>query len=324
MDNHETICFNDVRESFLNTLSEEELQLLTPRDIRNAIASWATASTDKERVQELILEWLEDEYPSKKDELSLDEKHKRLLLTISDAREYLDSILTDHSPTDDERTDFRVAEEKDDAIEKQLSQELHDWEKYQISQGESAEYFKGADEYIDRLRSQRGKNVSDYLQKPPSKREAVKQVKHHGKCDINEYKKNMNQLLDKVISISQNKETRLLNLLDEMGYGYSDELNGYFYLFSFLSEMMRYEFIICREVAPYKEELISFKKYKHKPEDPIWVARLSYYTDIKVRNKDRHSATLNSDKWAIPFKDFAKLYRMILGSSNRSLLSPLK
>lgn len=326
MDNQETAnCFNDVKETFLNTQLAEELSLLTPRDIRETINSWATTSTDKERVGELIFEWLEDEYPCKKDELSPKEKHKRLLITVSNAREHIDFVLTDHTPTDDRRKSFKIAEEKDAVIEEQFRQEVEDWGEYQISQGESAKYFKGGDERIDRLRGQGDKNVSDYLQKLPNKkRETVKQSKHHGKCDIYEYKKNMCHFLDNIIPTDQNNETRLLNLLDEMGYGYSDELNGYLFLFSFLSELMRYEFIICREITPYTEEIRSFKRYKHDPEDKVWEARLNYYKNIGVRNRHRHSATLNSNKWAISFEDFAKLYRKILGLSNKAISTPLQ
>lgn len=243
MDNPEIICFNDVKEAFLNTQSAEELHLLTPRDIRNTIDSWATASTDKERVQELILEWLEDKYPSKEEKLSPADKHSLLQLTVSKAKRRLDSILSNED---------------------------------------------------------------------------------HGKCNMEEYKENMDWLLNMVIPTDQNNETRFINLLNKMGYGYSDDINGYPYLFSFLSELIWYEFIICREVVPYKEELKSFKRYKHNPEDKVWIARLNYYKDIGVRNKHRHSATLNSNKWAISFSDFTKLYRKILGLQKRALLNPLK
>lgn len=146
----------------------------------------------------------------------------------------------------------------------------------------------------------------------------------HGKCNIEEYKLNMEWFLDMAIPGNQTKETRLLNLLKKMGYNYADEVNGYLYLFSFLSELMRYEFILCREITPYTEELISFKRYKHKPEDEVWIKRLNYYKDIGIKNKHRHSATLNSTKWAISFNDFAKLYRAILGLSNKAIVSPLK
>ncbi len=278
MDNQETAnCFNDVKETFLNTQLAEELSLLTPRDIRETINSWATTSTDKERVGELIFEWLKDEYPDKKGELSSEVKHDRLLLTISNAKKYLDSILTKRD---------RKAEDADP----------------------------------ERFNSLTPEEQEEHLNTLPSRVRG----EDHGKCNMEEYKDNMDYLLNMVIPTTRNNKTKLLKLLDKMGYGYNDELNGYLFLFSFLSELMRYEFIICREIIPYTEEIRSFKRYKHDPEDKVWEARLNYYKNIGVRNRHRHSATLNSNKWAISFEDFAKLYRKILGLSNKAISTPLQ
>jgi len=140
-----------------------------------------------------------------------------------------------------------------------------------------------------------------------------------------EFRDNMEWLLNMVIPTDQNNETRLINLLDKMGYGYSCELNGYPYLLFFLEELMWYEFIIHTEIKPYKKELQNMiRRTTHNEVDPAMMRRLTYYKDIGERNKHRHAATIHSDKWAIPFEDLAKLYRKILGLSHKALTSPIK
>lgn len=279
MDNPEILsCFNDVKEAFLNTQLTEELYLLTPRDIRNTIENWATVSTDKERVEELIFEWLEqDGYSNKKDKLSPAEKHRRLLLTVSNAEKYLDSILT----------------KRDKSIEEAERKKFN---------------------------SLTPEEQTEYLNTIPL---SVK-GEDHGKCNIEEYRNNMECLLNMAIPTDQNRETRLLKLLKDMRYDFSDEVNGYPFFLSFLSELIRYEFILCREIIPYKKELENIiRRVSLDDVDTIMQKRLNYYREIGVRKKHIHLATLNSTKWAIPFNDFAKLYRKILGLKKRALLTPL-
>ncbi len=279
MDNTETTsCFNEVKESFENVYLTEELALLTPRNIKDTVDSWATEQTDKERVVEKILEWLEPYRGFGTDnDLTPEEKHELLKKTIAHAHKQLDSILTkrdrDQEEADRKRFNKLTPEEQGDYI------------------GNMPIRVRGED---------------------------------HGSCNMEEYQENMEWILGMVLPFDQNKETRFLNLLKSMGYNFIDETNGYPYLSSFLSELFWYEFIICREIYPYKKEIISFNRYKHDPVEEEWISRLNYYKDIGVKNKHRHSATINSTKWAIPFNDFAKLYRKILGLTKYSLTSPIK
>ncbi len=251
MDNTDTInCFNDVKEAFLNTQLTEELALLTPRDIKSTVESWAKGDTDKRRVEQMIFEWLKQYRLSERERIritdencTLDEKHDLLINTLSNAKKYMESLLTDRD---------------------------------------------------------------------------------HGRCDIDQYRINIEWFLECVLPSSNIKEKRLLGLLKKMGYNFIDDLNGYPYLFFFLTEIMEYEFFLCKEIIPYQKKLKSLnRRISFKRIDDDLLKRLAYYKNIGVRNKYRHGVTENSEKWAISFKDFAKLYRKLLGLSNKAIISPL-
>lgn len=250
MDNTDTInCFNDVKEAFLNTQLIKELALLTHRDIKNTVESWAKGETDKKRVEQMIFEWLQqyrlpelERIRITDENCTLEEKHDLLKKTLSNAKEYMELLLKDND---------------------------------------------------------------------------------HGKCDIEEYRDIIESFLNRVLPSSDIKEKRLLGLLKKMGYNFIDDLNGYPYLLFFLIEIIEYEFYLCKEIIPYTEQIRSYKRYKHKPNDEIWIKRLNYYKNIGIRNKHKHAATIYSDRWAIPFRNFAELYRKIFLRSNKAITSPL-
>jgi len=143
-------------------------------------------------------------------------------------------------------------------------------------------------------------------------------------CKIEEYRENMEHLIEIAFPTSDTLENKLFKILEEAEYNIIREPDGYPYYSIFIREIMSYELFLCIEITPYKNKLISFNRYKHKPSEEIWLKRLSYYKKIGERNKYRHMTTIHSEKWAIPFDKFSKLYRKILSLSNKAITKPLK
>lgn len=245
----------EIIESFENCHLWDEILLLTPRDIKEAVIDRQNEHTDNQKMEELVTRWLE--------------KHKEEN-TPETGREPTDAHLTQY-----ERHELLLVTKK------------------------------SAERWLDFLTIDNPK-VSQ------------------SKCSIEEYREDMEYILEMALPTSDTKEKKLLKFLKEMGYNIIRKGDGYVYYGFFLYELMSYELFLCREIAPYKKELASLKRYKRKPNDKIWEKRLEYYQTIGERNKHKHLVTFNSNKWAIPFDKFAKLYRKILDLSNKAIGTPLK
>ncbi len=299
MDTETIKCFNEVKESFLDTQTEEELALLNPRDIRVTIESWATPDTDKGRVEEMIFEWVKQFRGFGTDQgLTIDEKHKFLDATLQLADRDIDSIV----------------------------------EKAGTYTNRVAAYEKDMKLFIDKIRDMSGNNktrlvntlakvnynyIWEYGSDPvPSKEEEIKII-------AEEIRKRTGH--KKTVPVMRLAREEYSNIFGEGRF-----LDSYYpYLHSFLLEILDYEYFVSMEIEPnikrlkYLRRSSSANILKETLVSKEWHDRWLYFSQAGIKNRHRYATTINSDKWAIPFEDFAHLYRALHRKSNEFITSPL-
>ena len=139
------------------------------------------------------------------------------------------------------------------------------------------------------------------------------------------------KFLEIIQKLSDNRTTRLLNIVRDMGYSITAKQNMYPFIYVFLMQIIALERYIHFEIEPNKEQLSFFSKgllINEQPHDVFkkhMIERLNFYREVfATRKKKTFTVSKISTLWAIPFDDFAKFYRVLFNLQNTAVKKPFK
>lgn len=308
-------CFNDVRESFLNTQLTEELALLTPRDIRVTVESWATVDTNKERVEEMIFDWLKPYRDVKTRLIKIDGIYQVQELNFTDR---------DYTPQEKHKLLMTTLQHTDRDIDRMVK-------KAGAYTDRVAKYEKDMRLFVDKIRNLSSGNKTRLLN-------TLEEINYnyiweYSDKSVPSKEEEINIIAEEIRERTEHRKTVPVMKLAREEYsnifGEGRCLDSYYpYLNSFLREILDYEYFVSMEIKPNIDRLNHLKRpsstniLKETIIDKEWYDRWLYFSQVGTKNRHQYAATTNSDKWAISFEDFAHLYRALHRKTNRFIISP--